>query len=91
MSLSFHLSPELLLHLKSLDNKFAKIYSDLKSAEESELNYLHKHAKVSLIGASTRIENAILTDIEISWIDTILTKKVKESAFDFHKEVILSY
>lgn len=90
MCLSFNLTSELILRLKSLDNKFAKIYSDLKAAEPEELNYLHKYAKVSLIGSSTRIENAILTDIEISWIDTILTKEVKDSAFDFHKEMIKS-
>lgn len=90
MCLSFDLTPELSLRLKSLDNKFAKIYSDLKTAEQDELSYLHKYAKVSLIGSSTRIENAILTDIEISWIDTILTKEVKDSAFELHKEMIKS-
>jgi DNA-binding MarR family transcriptional regulator len=34
-----------------------------------------------MIGASTRIENAILTDSEISWMDTILTNDRKTSAF----------
>jgi Fic family protein len=90
MCLSFELTSEMLLRLKSLDNKFAKIYASLKTAEQDELNYLHKYAKVSLIGSSTRIENAILTDIEISWIDTILTEEVKDSAFEFHKEMIKS-
>jgi len=88
MNLSFELTSELLLRLKVMDNMFAKVYSELKATDQEELKYLHKYAKVSLIGSSTRIENAILTDIEISWIDTILTKEIKESAFEFHKEVI---
>jgi Fic family protein len=88
MSLSFELTTNLILRLKSIDNSFAKIYSELKKADQEELEYLHKYAKVSLIGASTRIENAILTDIEVNWIDTILTEEVKESAFEFHKEII---
>ena len=66
MYLSFELTSDMLLRLKSLDNRFAQIYSELKNVEQNELNYLHKYAKVSLIGSSTRIENAILTDIEIS-------------------------
>ncbi|MGC0371979.1 MAG: hypothetical protein DGJ47_000682 [Rickettsiaceae bacterium] len=87
-NISFELTDHLLLRLKSLDNLFAKIYLDLNAADQEELKYLHKYAKVSLIGSSTRIENAILTDIEVSWIDTILTQEVKESAFEFHKQMI---
>lgn len=88
MTLSFELDPELSLKLKEIENLFIKIYFDLKSAPPEELEFLQKYSRISTIGSSTRIENAILTDIEINWIDTILTQELKEVAFEFHKEVI---
>ncbi len=39
-------------------------------------------SKISNIGASTRIENAVLTDQEIEWIDTALNKNGKVTAFE---------
>lgn len=90
MSLSFILDSALITNLKDIENLFAQKYSNLKQLKEEELEYLHKYAKISIIGSSTRIENAILTDMEINWIDTVLTKEVKESAFEFHKEIIKS-
>ncbi len=41
------------------------------------------------IGASTRIENAVLTDQEIEWVDTILQKDGKTTAFEENKIFIL--
>jgi len=34
-----------------------------------------------MVGASTRIENAVLTDGEIQWLDTVLTKDGQPTAF----------
>jgi Fic family protein len=41
-----------------------------------------------MIGASTRIENAQLTDTEINWIDTILTLDSHVTAFESHRHRI---
>jgi Fic family protein len=41
-----------------------------------------------MIGASTRIENALLTDLEVDWIDTILSTDGHVSAFETHKLMI---
>ena len=44
---------------------------------------------ISNIGASTRIENAVLTDREVEWVDTILQKDGKTTAFEENKIFIL--
>ncbi len=41
-----------------------------------------------MVGSSTRIENAILTDSEVDWIDSILSKDGKKTSFDAHKNQI---
>lgn len=41
-----------------------------------------------MVGASTRIENAVLTDPEIDWIDTVLTKDGHPSAFAKNLDLI---
>lgn len=76
---------EQLTHLK---NKFLKAYARILSLTEPQKQAIHHYAKISMIGASTRIENAILTDEEISWIDTILTQEDKPSDFDKYRHVI---
>lgn len=45
---------------------------------------MHRYAKISNIGASTRIENAVLTDLEIDWMDTVLSR-------DYRPESLLKY
>lgn len=39
---------------------------------QSKRSYIAGQSLISNIGASTRIENAILTDAEIEWIDTVI-------------------
>ena len=41
-----------------------------------------------MIGASTRIENALLTDSEIDWLDTILTQDGKTTALEANRDLI---
>lgn len=88
MNLSFDLTDDLVNSLKELDNEFAKAYSDLKSSSPDELQALHRYARVSMIGASTRIENALLTDLEVNWLDTILTEDGKTTAFEQNRDLI---
>lgn len=74
--------------LNELENLFVQKYSQLQHLSEEERKYIHRHVFVSTIGASTRIENAILTDQEIEWIDTVLTIDGKPSAFNQNRSLI---
>jgi hypothetical protein len=88
MEHSFTLTADLIESLQALDNKFAKAFVNLQKSTNHELEAIHKYARVSMIGASTRIENALLTDVEINWIDTILTDDGKLTAFDQNRVLI---
>lgn len=88
MPLSFLLTDDLIQDLANLNNQFADKFAILKNCNIEELDALHKYARVSTIGASTRIENALLTDIEVNWIDTILTIDGKLSAFNRNRTLI---
>lgn len=86
--LSFDLSPKILQDFQELENKISDAYALLKNLPTEELLALQKFTRVSMIGASTRIENALLTDLEVEWIDTILTSDGKVTAFENFKEFI---
>ena len=86
--LSFKLSPELIQHLSELNNQFAKTYATLSGYSDEIKAAIHRYAKISMIGASTRIENAVLTDSEVDWLDTILTDDGKPTAFMANKSLI---
>lgn len=74
--------------LKDLDNQFVKIYGKIQTFPEDELLFIHKLAKASMIGASTRIENALLTDQEVGWLDTLLGTSSNNSAFEENRYLI---
>ena len=86
--LSFLLSARHTQSLKEIQSKFSIQYAAIRTLDHDELDFIHRYARISMIGASTRIENAILTDTEISWIDTILTLDGKTTAFQKHKQQI---
>lgn len=88
MKLSFTLGEKEVFALKELDNAFSKMYADLKFCSSEELETLYKYARVSMIGASTRIENAQLTDVEVNWLDTVLTEEAHVTSFIKNKELI---
>jgi Fic family protein len=79
--LNFDVTPHV-SELKDLDNKLAKVYGRVKNYSQDELIFIRKLAKASIIGASTRIENAQLTDLEINWLDTLLETSSKPTAFE---------
>ena len=56
--------------------------------DSEELDYIHRSVLISNVGASTRIENAVLTDAEVDWIDTKLTEDGKTTAFLDQREFI---
>jgi len=88
MEHSFTLSPQLIEALKNLDNAYAESYVSLQNSSQEELQALHRYARISMIGASTRIENAQLTDSEVSWLDTILAEDGKTTALDQNRILI---
>jgi len=79
--LSYNLNSKLYSDIKELSNKIALKAERLKEISQHELEEIHRMARVSQVGASTRIENAVLTDPEVNWIDTILSESARPTAF----------
>lgn len=75
--------------LKHLHGLLVEAYKDLDEATEEEKTYLNKCALISNVGATTRIENAVLTDVEVEWVDTILSKEGKTTVFEEKKKFIV--
>ncbi|MCD4742182.1 MAG: Fic family protein [Desulfobacteraceae bacterium] len=82
------LSSQLERSLWELEERLIRIHIELEGISGEETRYLHRFALICNIGASTRIENSVLTDQEIEWIDTVLTKDGKTTAFDQMKGFI---
>lgn len=88
--LSFQLSNRNINSLKSLAQLVAKKQQLLEQVEREELRFIQRNVLISNIGASTRIENAVLTDAEIDWLDTVLSKNGKTTSFEESREVVLN-
>lgn len=73
---------------KKLEQLFIEAYARVSKLPEELLTYIHRNVLISMIGASTRIENAVLTDQEIDWIDTVLTADGKTTAFLNNKNLV---
>jgi Fic family protein len=87
--LSFRPSIKLELALKKVQSELERLSRELDSLSQQEQAWLHRWALISTIGASTRIENAVLTDAEIEWVDTTLTADGQQTAFKDRKAAIL--
>lgn len=79
--LSIPLTDILVKELKELHDKMALSWASLQTLSEAEQCALREFVRVSEIGASTRIENAVLTDPEILWMDTLLGQTAHTTAF----------
>ena len=88
--ISFTPSQELEKSLKNLQARLVETNQLLKAVDRNEQQYLNKCALISNVGASTRIENAVLTDVEIEWVDTTLSTDGKTTAFEAKKSFILN-
>lgn len=88
MALALKIDNWLLEDLKKIQAKLGAIYAEIQDLSPTEKDFLQKHAFISNIGASTRIENALLTDEEVEWIDTVLSEDARPSAFDSYKDLI---
>ncbi len=87
--ISFQLSAKLEKELKRFQGALVETYQEIESCADEEVDYLHRCALISTVGASTRIENAALTDPEIEWVDTTLTRDAHTTAFASKKKLIL--
>ncbi len=88
-SLSFQPSTKLEMALKKTQSELEKLVQEVAACPEDERDWLHRWAMISTIGASTRIENAVLTDAEIEWVDTTLSEGGHPSAFEAKKTTII--
>ena len=87
--LSFTPSQKIENRLKIFQGLLAEKYKDLEALSPDEIKYVHRCAFIGNIGASTRIENAVLTDQEIEWVDTTLNDYGKATVFEEKKSFIL--
>lgn len=78
---AFQLTTDIISSLRQLQEAFVNAYAKLNGLDPDLKLAIHRYAKISMIGASTRIENAVLTDAEIDWIDTILSADSHVTAF----------
>ena len=88
MVLSYEINSTTLAKLKNLALKMRQVCNVLTGLDDEERSHLHTQARISTIGASTRIENAVLTDVQVNWIDTVLTADGKESSFLANRDQI---
>jgi Fic family protein len=87
--LSFQLSAAAERQMKALHALLVRSATELERVPAQERTYLNHFALISNVGASTRIENAVLTDVEIEWLDSELTSDDKPTAFEEKKRAIL--
>lgn len=90
MSLSFKPNNLMIEQLKNIQAKLGSLYDLLAGLGEAEREFISKQAFISNIGSSTRIENAVLTDQEIDWVDTLLSEDARPTAFAKHKDFIFN-
>jgi len=88
--LSFDPDTKVQRELKTLQGQFAEKLAGLRDASLRELEYVRHSAFVSTVGASTRIENAVLTDVEVDWVDTLLSEDERPTSFEEKKAFIVA-
>ena len=72
--LSFKLTTDQIKKLKELHKCYVTESLTLSSFTDDKTAFIKKQSFISNIGASTRIENAVLTNVEIDWVDTELSR-----------------
>jgi Fic family protein len=81
MPISYNLDDRITRQLKEVDLKAAKRAELLAGIDQKSREAIYRQARISTIGATTRIENAVLTDAQIEWIDTELASDGRPTAF----------
>ena len=88
--------PPLSFVIDSQLEKKLKNISELASRKRTQLEHfapdcrvaICRYAQISNIGASTRIENAVLTDTEVDWLDKTLGDDSRLGSFEKQKKII---
>jgi len=86
--LSFNINNDRVKELRELAQATARKHQAVLSMSREELDYIQRNVQISAIGASTRIENAALTDAEVDWLDTTLAQDARTTAYPDHREFI---
>lgn len=86
--LSFQIVDEKMNDLRKLAQATARKQRVISALAGEELDYIRRNVRISMVGASTRIENAVLTDAEVDWIDTTLVKDARTTAYIDRREFI---
>lgn len=88
--LSFKLSQQNIISLKAIDQLAANTRFKIEGLDADELSFIRRNVQISVIGGTTRIENAVLTDPEIDWLDTVLSIDAKTTAYYENREAVLN-
>lgn len=86
--ISFTIDPKTEKKLKKISELVSKKRVELEAMTSDCREAIHRYARISMIGASTRIENAVLTDPEIDWMDARLGNDSRLGSFERHKRSI---
>jgi Fic family protein len=85
---SFQIDSKSTQNLIDLNEAISEKFADLRTISPKDREAIHHYAWISMVGASTRIENAILTDSEIGWLDSVLGKDAKKTAFETNRKML---
>ncbi|MBN1114239.1 MAG: Fic family protein [Oligoflexia bacterium] len=88
--ISFDISNETIKKLKYINELAVEKKTLINSLDTSCREAIGRYARISSIGASTRIENAILTDTEIDWVDETLKKDSRPTAYKKEQQFIIN-
>lgn len=86
--LTVEIGPAIERKLKNISELAAKKRVKLEGLSSEGQEAIRRYACISNLGASTRIENAVLTDIEIDWIDLTLGDDSRLGSFERQKLLI---
>src|SRR3989338_3045260 len=86
--ISFTIDLRLEKKLKDISELFSRKRVELEHLSADCQETIHRYARISIIGASTRIENAVLTNTEIDWMDAALVEDSWLCSFVKHKRYI---
>lgn len=86
--ISFQINTGLEKKLKNISELLSRRRVELENLSPSFQEAIHRYARVSIIGASTRIENAVLTNTEIDWMDATLGNDSRLGSFERQKRYI---
>lgn len=86
--ISYLISPRTEKRLKDISELISRRRVELEGLSTACLEAIHRYARISTLGASTRIENAVLTNTEIDWMDGKLGDDSRLGSFEKQKRII---